>query len=203
MPSVPPDPSDPVAIECRWWDAPQGRYQAGSCAALPNPHPRDHRLAWLEASGSYPGGWAEDVGTAWSIAGPLAVGCTRTVVNCSSAVPSAAALSANLSETLFLDPLDPVHSPSVACPLNSSARLVVFSGSQCQLWRPGNRFACAWNVSAQTFQGSGCAVAPYASCACLRLGGDFKAVTVSRAAVQARIGTVTVEVPIAALWKLR
>lgn len=168
-----PDPSRPLAVECRWWDADpaQRRYRPRGCAALPNPYPPNHRLAWIDSAQSYSGG--PELRAAWTLSGPLAAGCQRTVVDCSlgSAAPAPGgggagggqpAPNVNLAALTFLDPLDPVTSPSVECPRNSTVRLVIFSGTQCEVWRPGNPTGCHWNVSAQARRaGAGLLPSPF------------------------------------------
>lgn len=74
--------------------------------------------------------------------GELTAGCTRIVLHCSNR-------TVREESVVFLDPLFPLSAPSVQCPSRSVATLVVFSGRECALWRPGNVMDCFWNVSTQ------------------------------------------------------
>lgn len=147
--------------------------RSDGCAALPYPQPPGHTLQWVDAAS---GNWTP---AAWTIAGPLASRCERVVLNCSSG--GGGAPQGQQQQTVLLDTSRPLDSPLVSCAVGPVAALeqsaddarllVVFAGSDCQLWREGNAAGCWWSAAAQSFQGPACVPAPQRSlqCACRRL----------------------------------
>lgn len=80
--------------------------------------------------------------------------CTRTVLDCSEGGKRAYLAAHGRRAQVFLDPMLPLSSPSVACAVNGSGSplldtLVVFSGHDCPLWRPDNALGCYWDGTTQ------------------------------------------------------
>ena len=155
LPSVTTSGSEAAA--CTFYDTVTGGYSTQGCSTVPNPRPPNHVLSFTPGFTSF-----DDAGmaNAWSITGPLAVGCASVVIDCPGAqrtniVPGEP--NRNVA-SIFADPQTPLLTPAVKCPVNSSkpVYLRVFWGHDCALWQYNNSANCWWDNTLQVFNGTGC-----------------------------------------------
>ena len=143
LPSPPLAPNGTVNASSlvQFWDPVAGVYDTAGLVTQPNPAPAAANISWrpgFEASGP------ADLPLAWALAHP---GCAEIVVNCSDPTVNTLAVS--------LDPQQSLGDPVVSCGANQTDLMRVYVGHDCPLWQPNA--TCAWNVTAQAFQGAACA----------------------------------------------
>jgi hypothetical protein len=132
---------------------------AGACVALPRSTPPGSAAAF-NLSGQPP---------AWQLTGDALRGCTALDLDCALGADAQRAflgLGATKPPRVFLDPQAPHGAPAAACAPGATARLRVFYGAACALWREGNALGCWWDVRLQAFAGPSCVTAAAAQCAC-------------------------------------
>jgi hypothetical protein len=159
-----------AAVACRWWNAREDAYSSVGTFALPSPRPAGHNFSWAPGASVESGDFLAE---AWRIDGPLAAGCTEMVLDCRS--------GQNFYESIALDPFNVAGAPLIVCGAVRQ-RLRVFYGGQCAMWQPDNSFACHWDATSQTFNGTGCVPAAATQCATLHLT-SFISTTAPRIAV--------------------
>jgi hypothetical protein len=176
LPALPADAlalsSDAAALpqasaRCQFWDAAALRYATAGCAALPDPRPPGHTLAFVDAFAARSNA---AMALSWDIAGPLVDGgdCQVTLLDCADA--------ADAARLVFPDAARPLDAPAVRCPPRSASddasddpppALRVYGGARCALWRADNALGCSWSNERQAFVGSGCvASGEPVQCAC-------------------------------------
>jgi hypothetical protein len=76
---------------------------------------------------------------AWAIAGPLVTAdapCAPRVLDCTLGIAAG---------VIYENPDDPFAAPGVQCSANSSAPMLVLTGSRCRLIQADNEYNCSWS----------------------------------------------------------
>lgn len=117
------------------------------------------------------------------VAGPLVDGngtCFIDVLDCTPEGRRRYLGAHGKPRAIYLSVFAPFTAPIIRCPAEGESAkdgaappeaLVVYHGSDCELWKPDNAFKCYWNATVQSFQGPGCLRETQLDCACTHFTG--------------------------------
>ena len=142
-----PPSTAPGGDVCQFFNTTTGTYDTTGCVTLPTP-PAGLAVAF-DPTATTPSDAA--LAASWTISGPLAAGCTSTVLDCGGA---------DAGRAVRLNPAN--EDDGFGSCNNQTTPVRIFSGQFCALWQPapaggGNSTACHWNTTVQNFVGAGCA----------------------------------------------
>jgi hypothetical protein len=155
--------SEATHAVCAFWS--NGVYATDGSLGLPSPLPRGVTASFnASAYAAQPAAASESfklLSTLHLAGGPLR-GCTATILDCPYVGAAGAA---------WMDPADPFSQSTIVRCLDANSTMIglgglassagppallVFTGTACKLWRPGNSEQCWWSAYSQSFTGSGC-----------------------------------------------